>query len=298
VKYLVLLGLLIFVGGCVESYEAARLAPSSFFDGDCDIKDDCGGDFELLSVSAKYNGHVALDVDFYDYKLCCDINEDTSVEDCSDDVLFTYSSDENAHVGVSGYSNDFCLDEYGGDCEVRDSCEDDEICIFSVSSEENAHIGDCDSGYSEKLCCEDIGIGGGVVIDDGVECGNGIKEGTEECDGSSFVCGISYTCLDCECVPEQICDSSDECQSDSDCSGDSYCNLNSCSCVDSSCGLLDECQSDDDCVVGSCDLSSCRCRRDGNVQMSDSLGALEFFIPLLLVIFLLVVIYVYQKQKR
>ena len=85
----------------------------------------------------------------------------------------------------------------------------------------------------------------------GATCGDGIIEGSEQCDGDSLACLEGESCLECSCQAETSCTVNDECVSDSECSI-GFCDPISCGCVecksDLDCGPL----SDNICVDGRC----------------------------------------------
>ena len=256
VSFSILLASFIFLAPVDEK---VRFSPSDFFGGHCYIDQDCGNDLAVISLNGEENAQISLDLEFYDYNLCCPLNTDSEIFECQENSIFTYNRDNNAHVGLTGYDNAVCFSEFEGSCNFLDDCGSDGVCILEVSSLENAHVAECGSDtYSKKICC-----------------------------GNTEIFYVNETSTN-ESIP-----SDDEPEEESTNQDE---NSNQNNEPYEGCSYLDQCEKDSDCIVGICNPNSCKCESEKLIELD--LGNLDFIIPMILVVLLGSVIFIYYKKRR
>ncbi len=233
----------------------------------CVVAASCSGT-KVLGLSAQANAHAELpDNSNYDYSVCCESDDAGLDTSCSSsaEVLLTLSSETNAHAGQSGFLDDVCLSADSGDlsCGVITSgtCEDAgyDTCIVALSSAENAHLGDCNSGYSTKVCCSLGGTSGTTNPGQGEnsnednsdleywrtgsDCEDDINainpEGTETCNGKDD---------DCDGTIDDGVGSTYYRDADGDGDGDSSVTINACSLPSGYSANDDDCNDNDDSI--------------------------------------------------
>ncbi|MFC1730257.1 MopE-related protein [candidate division KSB1 bacterium] len=176
----------------------------------CYVKDgSCSAsEVSLFSMFDNVNSHVGLP-DTYTKNLCCYVPGVPLQTTCVDENSFVLSKfqDDDSHVSVSRdiphyYTNDVCLSVAGEGsimCYLDEDpsngrCEAGGDCVITAYKKDDSHVADCEStnAYDNSVCC-------GFTPVTRV-CGNGIVEGTEECDDGNQISGdgCSATCLiDC-----------------------------------------------------------------------------------------------------
>lgn len=153
------------------------------FEGNCEIRANCGSDTPILSVinyddSTGVGSHLASIDDTYidtgtNYEVCCPASE-LSPAECSSSNLFVERILQISAEGqVSGLSGDFstvlCIDP-----DTIIQCETDTFdpnecpaekphCILRLSSAENAHVADCTyTDFTTAICCNTFFSGIGI----------------------------------------------------------------------------------------------------------------------------------------
>jgi len=204
---------------------------------------ECANKQRIMKLSARENAHGALwnNDDSYSIDVCYNYIfgkgfSGTGVHACNgSNSVIKLDDSGNAHAGSSGYTTEICYGDLV--CTVRDGgCEQGEKVVVSLSSLENAHLALRNRAYSNKVCCSSA-----FAEETESECGNGVKEEGEACDGTDldsktcadfgFESGVLACKSDCtfnktgcigqvavECDNDNICDVDEDCTC-ADCHG-------------------------------------------------------------------------------
>ncbi|MEM0333099.1 MAG: CARDB domain-containing protein [Candidatus Aenigmatarchaeota archaeon] len=145
--FLILLVLLVFK-------EIAFSLDCKIVYGSCPVSKKC-----IFSIKSLQNSHAGA-CDYYSYNICCDQIYSYFNQTCniSTSPILSFYQMNDSHVAKGDYYNlKLCAGYllYPIDCEIRDNCYEDEICLISLYNQVNSHVAECNY-YHNKLCCKQL----------------------------------------------------------------------------------------------------------------------------------------------
>jgi len=123
----------------------------------------------LFSMWNLTNSHVGQCSYYTNYTVCCTNLTSSAIKtSCDSDeggVISLYTQN-NSHVeryGYGSYSYNLCV-KPKVQCTLRTSCLSDETCVISLYADTNSHVAECDTFYSNKVCCKILGPFGVSIV--------------------------------------------------------------------------------------------------------------------------------------